>query len=221
MVEISTSILNVKKEDIIKKIYNLEVAGTNYFHIDVMDGKFVKNNTLDLMLTYSEYIKQISNIPLDVHLMVEDVENFIKSYSILEPSIITFHLEACKSKEEIFKLIGDIKECGSKVGISIKPNTDIEKVKEFLPYIHICLIMTVEPGEGGQKLIPSTINKIQLLKKYIEKNNLETYIEADGGINLENIEILKKSGVDIIVSGSAIVNAENERDIILKMKEID
>ena len=220
MVEISTSILNVRNEEIIKKIYNLEAAGTNYFHIDVMDGKFVENNTQDLMLAYSEYIKQISNIPLDIHLMVQDVENFITSYSILEPSIITFHLEACKNKEEVFKFIEYIKSCGAKVGISIKPNTKIDDIKEFLPYIHICLIMTVEPGKGGQKLITSTINKIELIKKYIDEKNLETFIEADGGINLENIKVLKEAGVDIIVSGSTIINSEDPKHIILEMKKV-
>lgn len=220
MVEVSTSILNVKKEEIIKKIYNLETAGTNYFHIDVMDGKFVENNTQSLMLTYSEYIKQISNLPLDVHLMVEDVESFITSYSILEPTIITFHIEACKNKEEVFKYINLIKQYNCKVGISIKPNTNIEEVKEFLPYIHVCLVMTVEPGKGGQKLINDTIFKIQELKKYIDENNLDTFIEADGGINLENIKILKEAGVYIVVSGSAIINAEKPEEVISKMKNI-
>ena len=221
MVEISTSILNIKKEEIIKKIYNLETAGTDYFHIDVMDGKFVENNTIDLMLSYSEYIKQISNIPLDIHLMVEDIENFITSYSILEPNIISFHLEACNNKEQVFKYIDYIKKSGFKVGISIKPETNIEQIKEFLPYIHICLVMTVEPGKGGQQLINSTINKIEMLRKYIDENNLETFIEADGGINLENANRLKKAGVDIIVSGVAIVNAKNSKEVISKMKEID
>lgn len=220
MVEVSTSILNVKKEEIIKKIYNLETAGTNYFHIDVMDGKFVENNTQDLMLTYSEYIKQISNLPLDVHLMVEDVESFITSYSILEPTIITFHIEACKNKEEVFKYINLIKQYNCKAGISIKPNTNIEEIKEFLPYIHVCMVMTVEPGKGGQKLINDTISKIQELKRYIDENNLETFIEADGGINLENIKILKEAGVDIVVSGSAIINAEKPEEVIDKMKNI-
>lgn len=220
MVEVSTSILNVKKEEIIKKIYNLETAGTNYFHIDVMDGKFVENNTQSIMQTYSEYIKQISNLPLDVHLMVEDVESFITSYSILEPTIITFHIETCKNKEEVFKYINLIKQYNCKVGISIKPNTNIEEVKEFLPYIHVCLVMTVEPGKGGQKLINDTIFKIQELKKYIDENNLDTFIEADGGINLENIKILKEAGVDIVVSGSAIINAEKPEEVINKMKNI-
>ena len=218
MVEISTSILSVKREEIIRKIYDLETAGTNYFHIDVMDGEFVENNTTDLMLEYSEYIKQISNLPLDVHLMVKDVESFIKSYSILEPSIITFHLEACRSKEEVFKLIELIKSNNCRVGISIKPNTSIEEIKQFLPYIHYCLIMTVEPGKGGQKLIDSCINKIKELKEYIDEQNLDTFIEADGGINLENVHKLKEAGVEVLVAGSAIINASDAKEVITEMK---
>lgn len=219
MVEISTSILSVKKEIIIKKIYELEVSGTDYFHIDVMDGEFVENNTLDLMLTYSEYIKQISNLPLDVHLMVKDVKSYIQSYLILEPSIITFHLEACKDKKEVFELIELIKNNDCKVGISIKPNTSIEEVKEFLPYIHLCLVMTVEPGKGGQELIDFTVNKIADLKKYIDDNNLETFIEADGGINLENVNYIKEVGSDIVVSGTAIIGAEDSKKVISEMKK--
>lgn len=219
MVEISTSILSVKKENIIKKVYELEVSGTDYFHIDVMDGEFVENNTLDLMLTCSEYIKQISNLPLDVHLMVKDVKSYIQSYLILEPSIITFHLEACKNKKEVFELIELIKNNNCKVGISIKPNTSIEEVKEFLPYIHLCLVMTVEPGKGGQKLIDFTINKIADLRNYIDDNNLETFIEADGGINLENVNYIKEAGSDIVVSGTAIIGAEDSKKVISEMKK--
>lgn len=218
MVEISTSILSVKKDEIIKKIYELETSGTDFFHIDVMDGKFVENNTTDLMLLYSEYIKQISNIPLDIHLMVQDIKTYIESYLILKPGIITFHLEACNSKEEVFEYIKLIKENNCKVGISIKPNTNIEKIKDFLPYIHLCLVMTVEPGKGGQKLIDSTMKKIEELKKYITDNNLDTFLEADGGINLNNIEMIKKLGTDIVVSGSAIIESKDCKKVIYEMK---
>ena len=218
MVEISTSILSVKKDEIIKKIYELETSGTDFFHIDVMDGKFVENNTTDLMLLYSEYIKQISNIPLDIHLMVQDIKTYIESYLILKPGIITFHLEACNSKEEVFEYIKLIKENNCKVGISIKPNTNIEKIKDFLPYIHLCLVMTVEPGKGGQKLIDSTMKKIEELKKYITDNNLDTFLEADGGINLNNIEMIKKLGTDIVVSGSAIIESKDRKKVIYEMK---
>ncbi|MFR5683302.1 MAG: ribulose-phosphate 3-epimerase, partial [Clostridia bacterium] len=185
MVEISASVLSVKKEEAIKTFYNLETAKIDYFHIDVMDGKFVEQDTADLMLEYTEYIKSISNLPIDVHLMVEDVYSYVQSYIALDPNIITFHYEAVKKKEDIKELINLIKENDIKVGISIKPETKLEEIKEFFPYLHQVLIMTVEPGYGGQTLIESTINKIKELKEYIEKENLELDIEVDGGINLQ------------------------------------
>ncbi|MBO5004852.1 MAG: ribulose-phosphate 3-epimerase [Clostridia bacterium] len=219
MVDVSTSLLSVKKEDIITTIYDLETAHTDYFHIDVMDGEFVENNTSRLMLEYSEYIKQISNIPLDVHLMVKDVKSYVTSYLSLNPNIITFHLEACKDKNETMELIKYIKENNCKVGIAIKPNTSLEEIYELLPYIHMCLVMTVEPGKGGQKLIPSTIEKIKELNTYIMENNLEIDIEADGGINVDNIKKVTSVGVDISVVGSGILNSDNYVEYMKKLKE--
>ena len=219
MVEVSTSLLNVKKENAIATIYNLEVAKTDYFHIDVMDGKFVEKDTTEMMHEYCNNIKQISNIPLDVHLMVEDVKAYIDSFIPYEPNIITFHLEACKDKKEVLELIKYIKENNIKVGLSIKPNTKIEEIYEYLPFIHLVLVMTVEPGLGGQKLIPQTIRKVKELKGYITNNNIDIDIEVDGGINLENKEILKEAGANIIVAGSAIVNSDNYKVIIDKIKE--
>ena len=219
MVEVSTSILNIKKEEAIKNLYELETAKTDYFHIDVMDGKFVKNNTNELMLEYCEYLNSITNVPLDVHLMVEDVEQYIKSYLVFEPNIITFHLEAAKDVEQLHKWIKLVKENNCKVGVSIKPKTEVEKIYEILPYIHMVLVMTVEPGEGGQKLIPETVEKIQKLSGYIEEKNLEVDIEADGGINLENVETIKKAGCNIIVAGSTIVNSDDYAETIKEMKK--
>lgn len=218
MAEVATSILSVKKDEAIKIFYNLESAGTDYYHIDVMDGEFVKNNTIDLMLEYCEYLKSITNVPLDVHLMVQDVEEFIKGYAIFEPNNITFHYEACKNKEELLKFVNLIKKNNCKVGVSIKPNTEAEKIYDILPYIHTVLVMTVEPGQGGQKLIKETIEKIKKLKKYIQENNLDTEIEADGGINLENVDELKNAGCDIIVAGTSIINSKDFKDTIKKMK---
>lgn len=167
MVEVSVSILNVKEDKAIQTLYNLETSGINYFHIDVMDGKFVKNDTTNKMLEFSEYLNQISNLPLDVHLMVEDVESYIKSFAIFDPNIITFHLETAKNKEEVFKWIKLLKENNIRVGISIKPDTKVEEIYEYLPFVHLVLIMTVEPGEGGQKLLPNTIQKIKEIKNIL------------------------------------------------------
>ena len=135
-----------------------------------------------------------------------------------EPNIITFQIEAIKSKEEIKELIDYIKAAGIKVGLALKPGTDIKEVYEFLPYIHMCLVMTVEPGLGGQKLIPETIQKVRDLKKYIDENNLELDIEVDGGIKEENIEEVKSAGANIFVVGTAIVKSENMEGTINSLR---
>lgn len=219
MVEISTSLLSLKEENATKNLYDLEVAHTDLFHIDVMDGKFVKNNTSERMKGYTNQIKQISNLPIDVHLMVEDINEYIEEYIPFAPDRITFHYEACKSKEATYTFINKIKENGIKVGISIKPNTKTAEIIPFLPYVHMVLIMTVEPGKGGQALIPETLEKISKLKEYRDENDLFFDIEADGGINLETIADVKNAGVDIAVVGSAIINTEDYKETIKQLRE--
>ena len=123
MVEISTSILSVKEKEESSTFLELEASKTDYFHIDVMDGEFVEKNTFDKMLEYSAYIKRISNLPLDVHLMVKDIKKAVDLSLAVEPNIITFHVEACKDEEEVFRMINYIKQNNCKVGISLKPNT--------------------------------------------------------------------------------------------------
>ncbi len=219
MVEVSTSILSVKKGEESATFFELEAAKTDYFHIDVMDGKFVEKNTYEKMLESASYIKRISNLPLDIHLMVEDVKTAINDFIAVEPNIITFHYEACKDKQEVYDLIKNIKENNCKVGIAVKPNTKVEEIFEFLPYIHMCLIMTVEPGKGGQTLITDMVEKIEKLKEYVDNNNIEIDIEADGGINLKTAPIIKEAGANILVSGTAIVMAKDFKLIIEELKK--
>lgn len=219
MVEVSTSILSVKKENILGTIYNLEVAKTDYYHIDVMDGEFVENNTNNLMQEYLTSIKKISNIPLDIHLMVNNIKTFVDAYLPFEPNIITFHIEACKNKEEVLEIIKYIKNNNVKVGIAVKPKTKIEEIYEYIPLIHEVLVMTVEPGKGGQKLIPGTVEKVKQLKQYLEKEKLDIDIEVDGGVTIENKEILKNAGANILVSGSCIVNSKDYKEAIQAIKE--
>ena len=216
--ESATSVLNVKKENCIKTFYNIETSGTDYFHIDVMDGKFVPNNTVAQMTEYCEYLNSITRVPLDVHLMVQDAMAYIKSFLIFEPRNITVHYEATKNKEELKEWITYIKSNNCKVGISVKPDTNIEEIYELLPYIHTVLVMTVEPGKGGQQLIKSTLDKIKSLKKYMNENGIEVDIEADGGINLDNIDKLKDAGCDIAVVGTCIIESKNMKETIDKLK---
>ena len=171
------------------------------------------------MLEYASYINRISNLPLDIHLMVENIDEAIDDFLSVEPNIITFHYEACKDKEEVMKYINKIKENHCKVGISIKPETDIKEIYEFLPYIHLVLVMTVEPGKGGQTLLTDMVDKISTLKKYIDENNIEIDIEADGGINLKTAEPVKQAGANILVSGTAILIAKDYKTIIDELKK--
>ncbi len=218
MVELSTSILSVKKGEESKTFFSLETAKTDYFHIDVMDGEFVEKNTYQTMLEYASYIRRISNAPLDVHLMVNDIKKAINDFSAVNPNIITFHLEACKNEEEVFKFINYIKQYNCKVGISVKPNTKIDEVYKYLPYIHMCLVMTVEPGKGGQSYLSEMTEKVKTLKTYIEDKNLEIDIEVDGGINLRTAPEVKKAGANILVAGTAILNAVDYKVIIDELK---
>lgn len=214
MADVSVSILSVEKENATHTFYNLETARPEYFHIDVMDGKFVENNNLELMKDYATTISHISNIPLDVHLMVENVEEIMDEYMDLLPDRITFHIEAISDSERIFNIIDDLKSNGIKIGIAIKPNTKIDEIKPYLNYIHQILVMTVEPGKGGQKLIPETLEKIKELRSFVDDNGIDIDIEADGGINKETAEDVRNAGTDVLVSGAFIINSEDQREAV-------
>lgn len=218
MIEVSASILNVEKENAVRIFYNLETGKINYFHIDVMDGKFVEKNTTEIMKDYALTISHISNLGLDVHLMVENVEEFIDEYSMLEPEIITFHIEATETEERTNNAIEEIKRSGSRVGISISPDTNLEKIKPYLNQIHMVLVMTVIPGKGGQKLIPETLEKVKELKEYIDKNNIDIDIEVDGGINAETSSLAREAGANILVAGNYLVSAENINEAVANLK---
>lgn len=219
MIDISASVLNVEEENAIHTFYNLETSKINYFHIDAMDGKFVENNNLDLMKDYSLTIKQISNLGLDVHLMVENPEAVVEDFSLYAPDIITFHIESTKTEERTKKLIEFIKSEGIKVGIAISPDTSIDEIKPYLKYIHLVLVMTVVPGKGGQKLIPETLNKVRFLKEYVYQNNIDIDIEVDGGINDLTSKDAIEAGANMLVAGMYILKSENMNEAVKKLRE--
>lgn len=219
MKRVSTSILTLDKEDAVKTFYDLEVAHTDMFHIDVMDGKFVERDTSELMKDYATTLSHITNLGLDVHFMVENIEEYIDDYIDLNPEYISFHIEASKTKERTLENINTIKENGIKAALAISPDTSIDEIKEYIPYLHMILVMTVVPGKGGQKLIPETLKKVEELKKYLEEGNYDIDIEVDGGINAETAEAAKEAGADVLVAGSYILNSENFKDAISNLKK--
>lgn len=216
--QISASILSVEKERATQKFYNLEVADVNYFHIDVMDGKFVKNNTSEIMKDYALTLKHISQTPLDVHLMVEDLEYYINEYLDLNPDYITFHYEVNKNKDKILNTIKLIQQNGTRAGISIKPNTPVKEILEFLPYVSLVLVMSVEPGYGGQEFIENSLIKIKELRQYIDENNFNIELEVDGGINAETADLIKKAGADIAVVGSYLIKSDDYKKMVNELK---
>ncbi len=196
--KVSVSILSssIKPQDIVKK---LDKTNANYIHIDIMDGKFVENKTW----TISE-IKKItsySQLPLDVHLMVDNPKKYIEDYALLNTNDIIFHYEAVKDVNE---MINYIKGYGLKVGIAINPDTDVSVVYPYLKDIDIVLVMSVFPGSSGQPFIDNTPDRIKMLKDEIIKQDVKTIISVDGGINDETGLLCKEAGVDMLVSASYI-----------------
>ena len=215
MVQVSTSLLNLDKENSLRAFYDLEVAKTDFFHIDVIDGNLTKGKSnKKIMKEYAMQIKHISNLPLDIHLMVEDIKSNIEEYIPLEPDRITFHIEAVKNKEEELEIIKLLRENNIKIVIAINPETDLNKIYDIINYVHMVLIMTVEPGKGGQELIPDTIKKVEVLNEYLKLNDLEIDIEVDGGINEKTIEDVKKAGANILVVGTYITKSDDFKERI-------
>ena len=183
-----------------------------------MDGKFVKKNNRKQMKEYALEIKHISNIPLDVHLMVENIKENIEDYIPLEPDRITFHIEAVKDKEEALEIIRLLRDNNIKIGVAVKPDTPLKDIYEIIEYVHMVLVMTVEPGKGGQELIKDTIKKVEVLNEYAKLNDLEIDIEVDGGINKETAILVKDAGANILVSGKYITESDNFKDSIESLK---
>ncbi len=216
-IQISPSILSADFSQLGIEIKRLEEGGADMIHVDVMDGHFVPNLTIGPPVIKA--LRKHCSLKFDVHLMISPVHKYIKAYADAGADIITIHPEATQNLEESIKMIKDLKK---KVGVSLNPGSKIELITEYLDKIDLVLIMSVNPGFGGQKFMPEVLDKIKQLKKIQQEKNLNFDIEIDGGINFENCKIAIDAGANILVSGTTVFKS-NDGDIkknidLLKLK---
>ena len=198
-IKISPSILSADFSKLGNEIQNLEKAEADLIHIDVMDGHFVPNITIGPEVISK--LRKYTTLPFDVHLMISPVHNFIKNFADAGADIITIHPEATN---DLVSSIKKIKSYNKKAGVSLNPKTSVNKVLPVLNLIDLVLVMSVNPGFGGQQFMKDTLKKVKVLRKEIDSKKLKAQIEIDGGINFENAKMAKEAGVDILVSGTTI-----------------
>lgn len=210
MTIISPSILSADFANLERDIKRVEEGGADWIHVDVMDGHFVPNITIGVPVVKS--LKKVSNVPLDVHLMIENPEKYVEAFRNAGADIITFHYEAVSDVE---KIVDMIKKSGAKVGMSIKPKTKASEIIKYLPILDLLLVMTVEPGFGGQAFMPDCADKIPEIKQNAHKDLI---IQVDGGINSETGKICTSKGANSLVAGSYIYGANDIAKAILSLK---
>ncbi|WP_372521068.1 ribulose-phosphate 3-epimerase [Candidatus Ruminimicrobiellum ovillum] len=212
---IAPSILSADFANLAKDVAVVESAGADWLHVDVMDGHFVPNITIGPVVVKS--IKKYSKLFFDVHLMITNPEKYWESFYKAGADLIVFHNEVSCDKKQ---LIQEIKKTGIKVGVSIKPKTPVNDILEILPLVDVVLIMTVEPGFGGQSFMADMVPKISSLRKIIDDNKYKCLIEIDGGINDKTAKVCIDAGADVLVSGSYIFAAQNPQQVLKGLKSL-
>lgn len=214
MIKMAPSILSADFARLLEDVKKVEEAGCEYLHIDVMDGHFVPNITLGPNIVKS--LRKDVNMVFDAHLMIENPDMYIKDFADAGCDIIVVHQEACK---HLHRTIQNIKSYGIKAGVALNPATPIESIKHILKDIDMVLIMTVNPGFGGQSFIESMIDKIKELKTIVDEQNIKLDIQVDGGIKPSNVADVVKAGANVIVAGSAIFNSDDIKETVIEFRE--
>lgn len=214
MTKIAPSILSADFAKLGEEIKDVERGGADYIHVDVMDGHFVPNITIGPLIV--DAIRPITTLPLDVHLMIENPDLYIPTFLKAGADIISVHQEACPHLHRTIQLI---KDQGVKAGVVINPATPVEMIKETLSYVDLVLVMTVNPGFGGQSFIHETLPKIKQLDELRKEKQYRFELEVDGGVNIETAKLCTDAGADVLVAGSAIFNKEDRQEAIAKIRE--
>ena len=214
MTKIAPSILSADFAKLGEEIKEVEKGGADYIHVDVMDGHFVPNITIGPLIV--DAIRPITDLPLDVHLMIENPDQYIPEFAKAGASIITVHQEACPHLHRTIQLI---KDQNVKAGVVINPATPVALIKEILPLVDMVLVMTVNPGFGGQSFIHEALPKISLLNELREENGYSYEIEIDGGVNVGTAKLCTDRGADVLVAGSAIFNQKNRYEAIQAIRD--
>ncbi|MFP7252799.1 ribulose-phosphate 3-epimerase [Terribacillus goriensis] len=214
MTKIAPSILSADFANLANEIRDVEKGGADYIHVDVMDGHFVPNITIGPLIV--EAIRPVTKLPLDVHLMIENPDRYIGEFVKAGADIITVHQEACI---HLHRTIMMIKEQGVRAGVVLNPATPVSLIEEMLPELDMVLLMTVNPGFGGQRFIPSVLKKVEELSKLREALELDFEIEIDGGVNIETAGLCTDAGADVLVAGSAVYNQEDRAAAIAAIRK--
>ncbi len=211
---VSPSVLAADFSKLGEELKKIQKAGAVYAHLDVMDGIFVPNISFGAPMISS--IRKSSDLIFDVHLMITEPQRYVDDFLKAGADILTIHYESCENPLEVVRYIKS-KEC--KVGLSIKPATPAEAIYDMLPELDMLLVMTVEPGFGGQKMMPEMLEKVRKIRNYANEHGIKIDIEVDGGLTADNVGLATAAGANVIVAGSAVYNAKSPKEVIRKMKD--